>query len=266
MDERLAEAAALAAGAAERRLTWEACRNVRELGGYPTASGRTTRWRSVIRADNLCRLTDAGRAALLQYGVRTIIDLRSEQELAQARHPFADARGAPDPPHYLNLPLLDLANREAMAAIEAAPTQAASYCAILDRFPDRVAAVLGAVAAAPPGGVLLHCHAGKDRTGIVAALLLALADVPDEVIAADYALSDLYLQPLYAEIIASGPQDPERLARLAVLLRSAPETMLGVLERLRARYGGAVGYARAAGLDARDLDRLRARLLGDRQP
>jgi protein-tyrosine phosphatase len=74
----------------ERRLSWDACFNVRDLGGHPIVDGGQTRWRAVVRADTLCRLSETGRAALVDYGVRTVIDLRSARELEAVPHPFAN--------------------------------------------------------------------------------------------------------------------------------------------------------------------------------
>jgi protein tyrosine/serine phosphatase len=109
--------------------------------------------------------------------------------------------------------------------------------------------------------VLVHCAAGKDRTGLIAALLLALVEVPDQTIAADYALTAECLRPRDQEWLEHGPG--ERAEREALLARYAPraEVMLEVLEGLRQRHGGVEAYLRQAGVPAGDLDRLRARLL-----
>lgn len=70
-------------------MVWEGCLNVRDLGGYPAMDGRETRWHTIVRADNLASLTEAGRAALVAYGVRTILDLRRPHEVEQSPNPFA---------------------------------------------------------------------------------------------------------------------------------------------------------------------------------
>src|SRR5205823_6923920 len=98
-----------------RHLTWDACYNARDVGGYPTNSGGRTRWRALVRADNLHRLTPEGQAALREYGVRTIIDLRLAGELERHPSPFAAGQGPDDVPRYLSLPLHDL---DTDAAIE----------------------------------------------------------------------------------------------------------------------------------------------------
>jgi protein tyrosine/serine phosphatase len=117
-----------------------------------------------------------------------------------------------------------------------------------------------AIARAPEGGVLVHCHAGKDRTGVVVALLLALAGVPAETIAADYALSERYLQPLYRQLMAE-TQDPVERERLAQEVQSPPEIMLAVLSWLETTGRGIERYLLDSGMEPDDLQRLRRRLI-----
>jgi protein tyrosine/serine phosphatase len=241
-----------------RRLVWNACYNVRDLGGYETADGRRVRWRALLRADDLCRLSAEGQQALVTYGVRTIIDLRSPSERAVAPHPFA--AGAAHAPVHHALSLFDEHDVAAMAALKAAQSSGALYCAVLDFFRARVGAVLRAVVEAPEGGVLVHCFAGKDRTGIVVALALALAGVPRATIAADYALSDSYLQPLYDELLAV-VDDPAERERRALRYRSPPESILAVLDHLDVRYGGVAAYLRTAGVMDEQMERIRVRLV-----
>jgi protein-tyrosine phosphatase len=117
-------------------------------------------------------------------------------------------------------------------------------------------------ARAPEGGVLIHCHAGKDRTGIVVALLLSLVGVPDDAIAADYALSYPNLIPVYDALLDErGVTDPAERARLHASRRSDPETILATLAHVRERHGGPESYLLAAGLTSDDLAALRTRLL-----
>ena len=245
-------------GALSRYLAWDACYNVRDVGGYATDDGRQTRWRALVRADDLCRLTPAGVAALRDYGVRTIIDLRSTAEMPMAGHPFARPTAADGSLTYLNLPLLDDDNRAGLAAVNAVECTEDMYVCMLEHFRRPIAAIVRTVAQAPAGAVLIHCHAGKDRTGLVVALLLALAGVPDATIAADYALSSTYLQPLY-ETWFSAPAATEA-DRSAWWLASPPDAMLAVLATLDARYGGVHAYLSAAGVSPAEIERIRARL------
>ena len=243
-----------------RRLAWEGLLNARDLGGYPAQGGRETRWGAVVRSDSLAALTEAGRAALAGYGVRAIVDLRLADEIDRHPNPFAEPGD-----HgivYSNVSIID-------PAVENPPerlTLAQSYLWMLDRFAGQVAQVMAAIAAAPEGGVLVHCAAGKDRTGLISALLLALVGVPGETIAADYALTAELLRPRDEEWLENGPG--ERAEREALLARYAPtaEVMLEVLDGLDRRYGGVERYLLAAGVSEADLARLRERLLAPARP
>ena len=238
-----------------RRLAWEGLLNARDLGGYPAAGGRETRWGAVVRSDSLAALTGAGRDALAGYGIRAIVDLRLPDELA--RHPNPYAEPGDHGIAYTNVSILDPAAGFPPDTL----TLAENYLWTLDRFADYVAEVMAAIAGAPEGGVLIHCAAGKDRTGLISALLLGLAGVPAETIAADYALTAELLRPRDQEWLEHGPG--ERAEREALAARFAPtaEVMLEVLEGLDRRYGGVEGYLAAAGVSPADLDTLRQRLL-----
>jgi protein-tyrosine phosphatase len=244
----------------QRHLPWDACFNIRDLGGYAAGSGRRTRWRALLRGDNLCWLKPAGRAALIEYGVRTIVDLRHPSEVARAPHPFAPGTRRRGDPAYLNLPMSDWTDRGLRARIESAATNEEIYRIVLDRARIQVGRVVRALADAPDGAVLVHCNAGKDRAGIVAALALALAGVPASTIAQDYALSGPLLKPYYAAVVKDVPTDPESLIRLAERMACRPEAMLAMLAHLETEHGGVEAYLRTAGVEAAELDRLRERL------
>jgi protein-tyrosine phosphatase len=234
----------------DRRLSWGELRNARDLGGLP-ADGEQTRFRAVVRTDGLDRLTAAGRADLLEYGVATIVDLRSEAELRQAPSPLGDLAG------YRHLPFLDDAairySRRFDSAVE-------SYVWWAEHRKRAVAAILRDIASAPPGGVLVHCAAGKDRTGIVSALVLSIAGVDLETIAADYALSTPWLAATRDDEGVEAQPDAEERARLRRIYESRPETMLEFLSALDRRHGGIGGYLAAIGVGDDTQARLRARL------
>ena len=238
----------------ERNLEWEGCYNVRDLGGLPTAAGVETLWRSVIRADDLGRLTPVGRQALLDYGVRTIIDLRSPEELAQNPPAFANGDSGLA---YLNI-LLDRNRPEVTPLIMAAESRGEVYSLFLDHYPGAVVEILRAIAFAEPGGVVIHCQSGKDRTGTIVALLLGLARVPRDEIVADYAESQERLWPIFEERIAAAGGEEN----LDFWLRpsATADQMEAMLDHLDNRYGGVVPYIAAAGLTLGALAALRRRL------
>jgi protein-tyrosine phosphatase len=244
-----------------RLLEWEGCLNARDLGGYATGDGRETRWGAVVRSASLAALTEAGRAALADYGVRAIVDLRLPGELADDPNPFAEPGD-----HgivYTNVSFID----PAAAPPDAVSTLAEDYLQMLDRYRQGVAEAMTAVARAPDGAVLIHCAAGKDRTGLISALLLGLAGVPDETIAADYAMTAELLRHREREWL-EGLEPVERAEREAMLARYAPtaEVMSAVLEGLAERFGGVEPYLLTTRLGTDDLDRLRDRLVAPAGP
>ena len=229
----------------DRHLAWPDCLNARDLGGLPTADGGLTRPGALVRADDLCRLTPVGQRRLADFGVRTILDLRSPTESADP-HPFSTHTLV----GYRSLPLRDPDDAETAAALDAAGSDVPTiYRLQLERCAARFADVLRAVASAPPGGVLIHCHAGKDRTGLAVALLLALADVLPDAIVEDYVLSAARLRG------APWLRRPDLVARA--------DTMRATLDWLATTWGGARAYALAAGLDPATAEQLPTRLRAD---
>ena len=234
-----------------RHLTLEGTLNVRDLGGYDTADGRTTQWRRFLRADGLDQLADSARDELLALGLRTVVDLRRGSELAERPSVFATSEGVDyrhvdfvgEGPIDPSQPLLDGAER--IGDI---------YCQWIEIRRDSVRDTLRALAA--PGAVpaLFNCAAGKDRTGITAALLLGLAGVPDEVIADDYGLSGWFLVHRLEDGDTRTPEEYQQEA-------SPRKAMEIVLEHLNGRYGGIEPFARTIGLSAEEVTRLRAGLL-----
>jgi protein-tyrosine phosphatase len=241
-------------------LAWDGLLNVRDLGGHATEDGGETRRGAVVRADSVRRMSDAGWTQLLDFGIRTVVDLRCDEELAT--DPPVDL-----PVEVVHVPLLpwfdSLEWEELDELVLAAPdhtaAQTASYLAFLARYPTRFAAAVAAVAEAAPGGVLVHCRAGKDRTGLVAALLLRLAGVGVETIAEDYALSAANLGHVLTDWIAAGADDRQRELRTRVSA-SPRSAMVAVLGELEERHGDVRSYLLAAGASPAALQRARSRL------
>jgi protein-tyrosine phosphatase len=234
-------------------LRWDRCLNVRELGGHRLPGRRTTRRRSIVRADDLARLSEDGRARLLEYGVTTIVDLRGEPERALHPPPFADG-----PVRYLHRPILAPKDFERGSELAQSRSTFDAYKFMLGRRAASVGAALAAIAAAEDGCVLVHCHVGKDRTGLVVAILLALAGVDADAIVEDYALSEGHLAELVEELVRD--LDPKAAARQRLLHASPPEAMSETLEWLEA-FGGVEAYVASAGLSSGETERLRRRLL-----
>jgi protein-tyrosine phosphatase len=239
----------------DRHLVWPNLLNARDLGGLRSAAGSVTKWRQVVRADNLNKLASAGVAALVSYGVRTVIDLRDPRELEKFPNPLAET--PPQGVGFINVPLISGAEWE---AIKDPVRMAEGYVLTARLSHANIASAIAAVADASPGGVVIHCHAGKERTGIVAALLLSLAGVSDATVADDWIASDAYLQPLYEEWLAN-ETDPTIRAKRAEGFVTYAEHILDVLRHIRQSYGSLEEYLLAGGLTADQLDRARGRLV-----
>ena len=248
-----------------RDLVWDGCLNVRDLGGLPTTDGSETRFGSIVRADSVHLLSDEGRRALVDHGVRTVIDLRGD-------HEREDDPPAELPVEVVHVPFMEASDEEwdeiaeeLEAAAAAAPDDATAtrdvYLIFLERFADNVAESVRAVAQALGGGVVIHCVGGKDRTGLLTAFLLHLAGVSDDEIAADYALSEERLLPRHQAWFDAAETD-EELERLRRIAQTPAASMTGVFEELERRYGSVEGYLRHVGLTDEDLEQVRARLRG----
>ncbi len=213
-----------------RILDWPACTNVRDLGGY-AGGDRQIKPHAVIRADNLTRLTEAGRKSLVAHGVRSVIDLRDPRELERFPYPFAAA----SLPNVVirNVPLISEPNWDALKDPE---RRRDGYVLIPKLSLPNIVRALNAIAEAPEGAVVVHCNEGRERTGVLVASLLALLGVDDETIGADWVLSD----PVAME--ASWISD--------------------VLEYMCGRNGTVEGFLQTGGLTAITAASLRSRLLG----
>lgn len=223
-----------------RILLWDGCTNVRDLGGLRTSDGRMTLWRAIVRSDTPARLSEAGWSELYAYGIRTIITLRThgmtEDEL-DFTSPYSDIAT-------VQAAIEDITDKEFLQKWAATNLWGTPlyYKDALQRWPERHAAVISAVAQAQPGGVLFHCIRGHDRTGIIALLLLALAGVTPGDIIADYKLST----------------DPDRDELLAREHSSVRDAILGALAEL----DNIDSYLSQGGVNQDDLAAVRRRLLG----
>ncbi|MEI7759230.1 MAG: tyrosine-protein phosphatase [Thermoleophilia bacterium] len=249
-------------GPLERTLLWDGCCNVRDLGGIETSTGRRTRYGAVVRADNIRRLSATGWQSALDHGIRCVVDLRFDGE----------EPGEPDAPPEIEVISVSLFGKHSvhaarvfddrlLAADDVGSVFAAGYIRTLERSPERVVQAVAAVADADHDhGVLVHCFAGKDRTGIISALLLSVAGVPDEAIIADYAASEANMPGLFDDWIAAAA-DADVLTTRQRSALSPTATMEGVLAWLQQSGGGARGYLRAGGLTSAQVQRLERRLV-----
>lgn len=242
----------------ERHVPVEGAFNVRDLGGYRTRQGGTTRWGAFLRADSLHALDTVASTRLSDTGLVAVVDLRTPEELDREPSPFASHErvryhhvslfGALDP-----IRLLEARQSGTFRMVD-------RYIEALDGCHVAIATVVERMANAEDGIVLFNCTAGKDRTGIIAALLLSLAGVGEDDIVADYALTaraDGMLDRLRGRLTRAGYAP----ATVDAILASEPAAMQATLDHLRERHGGAEAYLLAAGLDKDALAAVRRRLV-----
>jgi protein-tyrosine phosphatase len=245
-----------------RQLSWDGCHNVRDLGGLPLAAGGETRYRAVVRADSLSQLTAAGWGEALDYGVHRVVDLRFAEERARDTGSVAPVEVVHVSLFGERDPVKDQEWDEGTrAADDLTDLFASLYIETLDAYSSQVVRAVNAVAESDGSCVAVHCFAGKDRTGIVSALLLSVAGVEDGVIARDFAESDHGVLRLCAGWIASAEDDAERSYRTRAV--TAPEAaMSSMLDHVTSKWGGAESYLLTHGVDADSVDDLRRRLAG----
>jgi protein tyrosine/serine phosphatase len=230
-------------------LDWPDCRNVRDVGGLPTSDGGRIRPGALIRADSLQYLSPEGADAVRRSGVSRVVDLRSPAEITGAPTPFTD-----DELGYA------VAVQDPAVPPEGMDTIVKVCNDMLDRYPERFAEAVLAIADAPPGAVVVHCHGGKDRTGMVVALALSVAGVPVGEIVADYFLTKERLAAAMAEQLAAEP-DESLHPEMIEFRDTRAESIVAILDHLDTAYGGPEAYLRHGGLSTAQLDVLRSRLI-----
>jgi protein-tyrosine phosphatase len=239
----------------DRLIALEGAVNFRDLGGYATTDGRRTRWRVLFRADGLSELTEPDLAVLRQLGIRTVVDLRSGYELEQSRF-NVEAH----PVEFHHFPFID--QLPDVEEWDRRPGLLGSqYTEMLDDAMPQIAGALEVLAAPEARPAVFHCTAGKDRTGLLSALVLSLLGVPEETVVADYALSGEAMERLRAKLILKYPDGKDVIADISEVFSADPANMIGLFAHLRQRYGSVAGYAERAGVPDEVVTRLRAALL-----
>ena len=242
-------------GGSTRLIPLEGTFNFRDLGGYPTTDGRRTRWRRLYRSDGLQQLSAADVAELRARGVSAVVDLRTSDEIERWGRGLLEA----EPMHWEHLTIIGN-GRDAGESVAAPVTNdlAERYLWYLEI--GRASMVRALELAATHAPLVFHCSAGKDRTGVLSALILDAVGVPAEVIVADYALTGEHLGAILERLLGQVAPEP-RPAVPDSRLRVEAATMTRFLERLHERAGGAAAWAIDAGVAPGTIDRLRAELL-----
>ena len=250
----------------------EGAANARDVGGLPTVDGRVTRSGVLLRSDNLQGLTPADVSLLVeQLGVRTVLDLRTTGELhLEGEGPLR----ATSVVHH-HVPLIpELPGEPDEAEVDRAvphrperagdsPTDMTGYyVGYVEDAPQNIARALRLLADPETGPALVHCAAGKDRTGVVVALALSLAGVRRDAVVADYVRSSERIDGVLARLQASNTYGPSLGDTTADLIRPVAGSMERFLDHVDREYGGPHGLAMTVGVDEETVARLSARLVG----
>lgn len=233
------------------RLPLENAGNVRDLGGYPAEGGKVTQFKRFLRSGTLAYLTSEEKQFLLDYGVTTFIDLRTDGEAKHEINPFNDV---PDVT-YLHLPLF-------VGDLKSMPYEADNLNAMADMYTymfnecgDMIVRIMQAIAEARDGIVLYHCSAGKDRTGILSYILLALGGVSQEDILANYQVTETYYLPLFKKYAPDFNEIPIQY------LRSETHSLEKTILYVEKEFGNIKNFLLARGVTAAQIERVKARLL-----
>jgi protein-tyrosine phosphatase len=239
----------------DRHIALQGAVNFRDLGGYEAADGLRTRWRVLFRADGLSELTEDDLDLVRQLGIRTVVDLRSGNEVEQNRfnveahpvsfHHFPFIHELPDVDNWKYRPGL----------------LGSQYKEMLDEAGEQIVGAITVLAAPDARPAVFHCTAGKDRTGLLSAVVLSLLGVPEDTVVADYALSQLAMDGLRLKLQAMYPDSETLLGEMPEVFSADPANMVGLFEHLREHYGTIEGYAAAIGLPGDVLAALRTGLL-----
>jgi protein-tyrosine phosphatase len=200
-------------------------------------------------------LSEADFAVMRDLGIRTVVDLRSGYEVEQSRFDVAA-----HPADFHHFPFIDQ-----LPDVETWDRQpgllGAQYKEMLDDAAPQIISALGVLAAPEAQPAVFHCTAGKDRTGLLSALVLSLLGVPEETVVADYALSGEAMERLRAKLILKYPDGKDVIADIDEVFSAEPDNMVELLRYLRERYGSVIEYAATVGVPDALVDRLRQTLL-----
>ena len=246
--------------AASRVIPLDAVHNFRDLGGYPTTDGRVTRWRRLFRADGLYRLTADDLEVVRELGIHTVLDLRTPNELVErGRFPVED-----HPVDFHHLPMIDVTWNPADFDATQPPAEFLldMYRFMLESAEVRVAKAFKVLALPGALPAVFHCAAGKDRTGIMAGLVLSSLGVSDADVVADYALTIEAMGRFMVWLEQANPAWYDQLANQpAAFMAADPAAMAGLLAIIRREHGSVREYVRSLGVPSVVLATLEDELL-----
>lgn len=242
----------------DKLLQLEGTYNARELGGYESQHGGKIKKGKLLRSDGLHQLSSSDESYLLDYGIRTIIDLRSKREFET----YPDTLKDHEQIKYHSVPFLDqmLANNGELIVQHSLKDV---YVQLLEESKKDIQCVIEIISKSLNDGVLFHCAAGKDRTGIIAMLLLSICEVKRDIIIQDYSWSAELMEPRFV-------QQKQELREVGVdvpafIFESNPSDARETLHFLDKSYGGPIAYLKEIGVTRETMDHIYYQLLGGDQ-
>lgn len=247
-----------------RRLPLSGLSNARDLGGYPTKDGGLTKFRVFIRSEVPRNLTETDLAFIKEYGVRTSIDFRGDREVDKQPSFLKDVGWV----NYLRSPVFNkqpafkTRKTDGETPVTYTVSWRSKYIEMAENCKAWVRETLTYFAESE-GTVIFNCTTGKDRTGMIAALLLGLSDVSDQDIIADYCVSEVFLAPVYRELLSAFPEQfpPEDVCLADPFFKTEPENMSALLNHYHDEYGGIHGYLKSCLVSKGHLDKIRSKFV-----
>jgi len=235
------------------RLPLKNIENCRELGGYHTKDGQQTKWHSFLRSSDMSKIDREDIEFLTDYGVNTVIDLRRSDEIEKYKNPLADI----DSVEYYNIPFITegIADITKSEVVLQDISLGDFYVKKLENK-QAIKEIFHTIYHAKDGCIVFHCQAGKDRTGILAMLLLGLAGVEKKDIISNYEVTYTNLESLH-----QGLHDYKNIPKHFLL--SAREDILRAYEHIVDKFGNFNDYLRSAGIEQEIIDGVKTRLIQD---
>ena len=243
-----------------RLIALEAVHNFRDLGGYPTKDGHTTKWRTLFRADGLYRLTSQDAQKVVDLGVQTVIDLRTPKEV-QTRGTFPVAQF---PVRFHHLPIIDSTwNDGKTPDIEdTVEFLVWAYREMLTHASTKFSDALNLMGQNEVLPAVFHCAAGKDRTGMLAAFVLSILGVHEDIISADYGKTSEGIKRLIAWARINQPELADAYTNMpAKFSASDPRAMATIIADLKTKHGSVTDYLREIGVTQTTIDSIRKSML-----
>ncbi|WP_164821404.1 tyrosine-protein phosphatase [Paenibacillus koleovorans] len=238
----------------KRKINLEGNLNTRDIGGYPVSKNERIRWGKLVRADSMDQLTSNDQQQLLAYGVKCIIDIRDPFELEKSPNVFSGDTDL----HYVNIPILG--DPQVSEALGKASDLTAKYVVTLELCQPQIRSILETFIKSADGCTIIHCSAGKDRTGLLIALLLAAVGVSKDIILEDYAISEIYLAPKIEHWL-SGAKTEAAKQNILANMTSSPEVLEGALTHLDQQYGGVLQYLERIGIAQQQIHSISSKLV-----